>query len=112
MTRATGLDTHIVRTTHPLVSHLLDAGLLSPDPHGLGAEVGDDLQVHDRHGVPVRGLYCLGPLLPGHLWETTAVPELRTAPAALATTLRAEVPSSVRRKGDGLARELLLSAGL
>ncbi|MBD9478630.1 FAD/NAD(P)-binding protein [Pseudoxanthomonas sp. PXM02] len=110
--RATGLDTDIVRTTHPLVSHLVDAGLLTPDPHGLGVEVGDDLQVRDRHGTTVRGLYCLGPLLRGRLWEITAVPELRSAAAALASTLRAGVPSSVRRKGDGLARELLLSAGL
>lgn len=108
--RATGLDTDIVRTTHPLVSHLVDAGLLVADPHGLGAEVGDDLQVLDRHRAPVRGLYCLGPLLRGHLWEITAVPELRTAAAALATTLRARSTSSVRR--NGLARELLLSAGL
>lgn len=108
--RATGLDTDIVRTTHPLVSHLVDAGLLVPDPHGLGAEVGDDLQVLDRQGAPVRGLYCLGPLLRGHLWEITAVPELRTAAAALATTLRREASPSVRR--HGLARELLLSAGL
>jgi uncharacterized NAD(P)/FAD-binding protein YdhS len=108
--RATGLDTDIVRTTHPLVSHLVDAGLLVPDPHGLGAEVGDDLQVLDRQGAPVRGLYCLGPLLRGHLWEITAVPELRTAAAALATTLRKQTSPSVRR--HGLARERLLSAGL
>lgn len=108
--RATGLDTDIVRTTHPLVSHLLESGLLAADPHGLGVEVGDDLQVRDRHGAPVRGLYCLGPLLRGQLWEITAVPELRTAAAALATTLKAGTSSAQRR--HGLARELLLSAGL
>lgn len=110
--RATGLDTDIVRTTHPLVSHLVDAGLIVPDRHGLGMEVGDDLQVRDRHGAPVRGLYCLGPLLRGHAWEITAVPELRTAAAGLATTLRARTSTTVRRNGEGLARELLLSAGL
>jgi uncharacterized NAD(P)/FAD-binding protein YdhS len=110
--RATGLDTDIVRTTHPLVSHLQEAGLLAADPHGLGVEVGDDLQVRDRHGVPVRGLYCLGPLLRGQLWEITAVPELRAAAAALATTLRTRSATSVRRTGAGLARELVLSAGL
>ena len=110
--RATGLDTDIVRTTHPLVSHLVEAGLVVPDLHGLGVEVGDDLQVQDRHGAPVRGLYCLGPLLRGRLWEITAVPELRTAAAALATTLRAGTTLPMRRNGDGLARELLLSAGL
>ena len=110
--RATGLDTDIVRTTHPLVSHLVEAGLVVPDPHGLGVEVGDDLHVQDRHGAPVRGLYCLGPLLRGHLWEITAVPELRVAAAALATTLRVRTARPSRRYGGGLARERLLSAGL
>lgn len=111
--RATGLDTDIVRTTHPLVSHLLEAGLLSADPHGLGVEVDGGLQVRDRHGEPVRGLYCLGPLLRGHLWEITAVPELRTAANLLATRLRS-TGRDLRQvhRGGGLARELALSAGL
>jgi len=110
--RATGLDTDIVRTTHPLVSHLLEAGLLAADPNGLGVEVGDDLQVRDRHGDVVRGLYCLGPLLRGHLWEITAVPELRTAAGALATRLRSTGRDLRHAPRGGLARELALSAGL
>lgn len=109
--RATGLDTDIVRSTHPLVSHLVEAGLLAADPHGLGVQAGDDLQVRDRQGDVVRGLFCLGPLLRGQLWEMTAVPELRASAAALAMRLREAPHAGVARRG-AVARELALSAGL
>lgn len=109
--RATGLDTDIVRSTHPLISHLYEAGLLAADPHGLGVEAGDDLQVRDRNGDTVRGLFCLGPLLRGQSWEITAVPELRAAAAALAVRLRETAHAGVPRRG-AVARELALSAGL
>lgn len=115
--RATGLDTDIVRTTHPLVSHLHESGLIETDPHGLGVRVSSEWEVVDRQGDTVPGLYCLGPLLRGHLWEITAVPELRVAARALAQRLRADRSSSVdravphRRVGE-LGRELALSGGL
>ena len=109
--RATGLDTDIVRSTHPLVSHLVEAGLLAADPHGLGVQADDDLQVHDRQGEVVRGLFCLGPLLRGQLWEITAVPELRAAAAALAVRLQETPRAGIARRG-AVARELALSAGL
>ncbi len=111
--RATGLDTDIVRTTHPLASHLLESGLIAPDPHGLGMRVDADLQALDRHGEPVRGLYGLGPLLRGHLWEITAVPELRAAAGELAARLASEAAQAgAPPRSGGLARELALSVGL
>ncbi len=88
--RATGLDTDIERTSHPLVATLRDAGLLGADPLGLGVDVDERLQVRDRSGSAVPGLYCLGPLLRGQLWEITAVPELRAAARTLATRLLAQ----------------------
>lgn len=111
--RATGLDTDIVRTTHPLTSHLRESGLLGADAHGLGVVVADDLEVIDAQGLRVPGLYCLGPLLRGQLWEITAVPELRDAARTLADTLRAarnagHPVSHVR----SLQRELVLSRGI
>jgi uncharacterized NAD(P)/FAD-binding protein YdhS len=95
--RATGLDTDITRTTHPLVSHMLDAGLLQPDRHGLGIAVDEALTVRDAAGRPVPGLSCLGPLLRGHLWEITAVPELRAAAGALAQRLSGDRARDDRR---------------
>ncbi|HET6396168.1 MAG TPA: FAD/NAD(P)-binding protein [Pseudoxanthomonas sp.] len=96
LVRATGLDTDIERTSHPLVGQLRDAGLVSADPHGLGLRANGALEVLDRHGAPVRGLYCLGPLLRGLLWEITAVPELRVAARQLAGQLLAAPAASPR----------------
>ncbi|MEL1263325.1 FAD/NAD(P)-binding protein [Pseudoxanthomonas putridarboris] len=109
--RATGLDTDVLRTTHPLASHLREAGLISADEQGLGVNVADDFEVLDHHGDRVPGLYCLGPLLRGHLWEITAVPELRTAAKALAQGLQSESLAAANSRGQSrsLERELVLS---
>ena len=87
LVRATGLDTDVERTSHPLVGQLRDAGTISADPFGLGLRATPQFEVLDRHAAPVRGLYCIGPLLRGQLWEITAVPELRVAARQLAQQL-------------------------
>ncbi|WP_202839534.1 FAD/NAD(P)-binding protein [Luteimonas saliphila] len=94
MVRATGLDTDIERTTHPLVTHLREAGQIRADPLGFGIEVDEDFSVIDNAGRAVSGLYCLGPLLRGHLWEITAIPELRDAAGLLAQRLMARERSA------------------
>lgn len=101
--RATGLDTDVDRTSDPLVSSLREAGLVSPDPLGLGLDVDAGLRVQDAAGQPVDGLYCVGPLLRGRLWEITAVPELRVATRQLVTHLlagnaRGEAKAQAKRR--------------
>lgn len=102
LVRATGLDTDIERTSHPLVSQLRDAGTLGADPFGLGVRANARLQVLDRRGDVVDGLYCLGPLLRGQLWEITAVAELRVAAHQLAAQLLS--PAAVRSMREPLVR--------
>jgi uncharacterized NAD(P)/FAD-binding protein YdhS len=112
--RATGLDTDILRTTHPLASHLREAGLISADEHGLGVNTTDDFEVLDQHGNSIPGLYCIGPLLRGHLWEITAVPELRTAAKTLSQRLlqlRDSTTTNAHAQVRSLERELVLSKG-
>ena len=109
--RATGLDTDILRTTHPLASHLREAGLISADAQDLGVNVTDDLEVLGHHESPISGLYCLGPLLRGHLWEITAVPELRTAAKTLSLRLRSRASATANVRARTLERELVLSRG-
>jgi uncharacterized NAD(P)/FAD-binding protein YdhS len=109
--RATGLDTDVLRTTHPLASHLREAGLISADTQGLGVNVTDDLEVLDQHDDRIPGLYCLGPLLRGHLWEITAVPELRTAAKTLSQRLRSSEPTTANVRARTLEHELVLSRG-
>lgn len=102
--RATGFDTDLERTSHPLVAQLRDAGMLSADPLGLGINASPRLEALDGNGAPVRGLYALGPLLRAQLWEITAVPELRVAARALAKQLlasaAASAAASARQSGE------------
>lgn len=85
--RATGLDSDIQRTGHGLIAQLRDAGLACADDLGLGLHCDADFAVLDPHRRPVPGLFALGPLLRGQLWEITAVPELRRAAITLADRL-------------------------
>lgn len=101
--RATGFDTDIERTTHPLIAHLRESGLISADPLGLGLNASERYEALDANGAPVRGLYCLGPLLRGRLWEITAVPELRVAARALARQLSAAAEGAQRPAQVALA---------
>jgi uncharacterized NAD(P)/FAD-binding protein YdhS len=55
-----------------------------PDPLGLGIETLPDGRVLAADGTPTPGLYAIGPLLKGVLWETTAIPEIRVQAHALA----------------------------
>jgi uncharacterized NAD(P)/FAD-binding protein YdhS len=75
------------RLSDPLVAGLLAQGLARPELSGLAT---------DAHGALIgaageasRWLYTLGPLRKGQLWESTAVPELRTQARDLATILLA-----------------------
>ncbi|HYG06252.1 MAG TPA: FAD/NAD(P)-binding protein [Stenotrophomonas sp.] len=99
--RATGLDTDIDRTSDPLIAGMREAGLLQADPLGLGVVVDADFRVRDAAGRTLPGLYCIGPLLRGMLWEITAVPELRVAARTLARQLlepaRVTTPRSLLR---------------
>ncbi|GHH54798.1 MULTISPECIES: FAD/NAD(P)-binding protein [Gammaproteobacteria] len=96
--RATGLDTDVDRTSDPLVSSLREGGLVRPDPLGLGLEVDPSLHVLDAAGAPVKGLYCVGPLLRGALWEITAVPELRVAARGLVRHLLEDAGGAANRR--------------
>lgn len=112
--RATGLDTDIVRTTHPLISHLHESGLISADALGLGINVTDSFETIDHEGHHVPHLYCLGPLLRAKLWEITAVPELRAAAKTIAARLLSREASASGIRGGqlrSLEKELALSRG-
>jgi uncharacterized NAD(P)/FAD-binding protein YdhS len=93
--RATGLDTDITRTTHPLMQHLVATGTVAPDPLGLGLRVTAASEVIDARERTVAGLYCVGALARGESWEMTGIAELRTAVHALAKRLRAPAAAHV-----------------
>jgi uncharacterized NAD(P)/FAD-binding protein YdhS len=83
----TGPDTSLDHTRDPLLRSLRDAGLLQPDPLGLGVEVTDVFQLRDIHGNPNPRLYALGPMCKAAAWEITAVPDIRKQTQRLAAEL-------------------------
>ena len=60
----------------PLIESLVSQGAASVDAHRLGLAVQPNGQALGRGGAPTPGLFALGPLCQGSLWEITAVPEI------------------------------------
>ncbi|HCT80245.1 MAG TPA: hypothetical protein DGT23_27530 [Micromonosporaceae bacterium] len=70
----------------PLVRSLVADGLAQPGPYGLGLDVDEHGALRGRSQRP-PSIYTLGPPRRGHLWETTAAPEIRAQARALAIHL-------------------------
>ncbi|MEW9570411.1 FAD/NAD(P)-binding protein [Rhodanobacter sp. Si-c] len=85
--QATGLDTAAAYAEHTLLSHLLQDGLAVADPLQLGVTARPDGRLLNAHGEVQPGLYAIGSLLRGNLWECTAMPEIRAAAHVLSQTL-------------------------
>jgi uncharacterized NAD(P)/FAD-binding protein YdhS len=60
----------------PLIRDLIEKKLVRSDPHGLGLIVEGNGQVLSENSQPCPGLFAVGPLCQGSLWEITAVPEI------------------------------------
>lgn len=83
----TGADGHPARMASPLVRQCLADGLLAADACGLGFAAEADGTLHDGGGQPQAGLFGLGVMLRGTLYECTAVPDLRAQAETLAERL-------------------------
>jgi uncharacterized NAD(P)/FAD-binding protein YdhS len=83
---------------HPLLARLEAAGLCAPGPLGLGVATDGGGRLLDRSGRPTD-IFTLGPLRRGELWETTAVPEIRTQAFALADRIAAAYEPAARVAG-------------
>jgi uncharacterized NAD(P)/FAD-binding protein YdhS len=88
----------------PLIESLFDQALARPDPHRLGLVVERNGQVLGAGGEPTEGLFAIGPLCQGTLWEITAVPEIvaQADEAAQSLAFLREAPAKAERI-DGLA---------
>lgn len=75
-----GSDTHLARLDSPLLKQLLARQLIQADALGQGIEAAPN-------GIISERLYTLGPALKGVLWESTAMPEIRTQAQQLAARL-------------------------
>ena len=83
----TGPDDNTAATQPPLAS-LVARGLARPGPHGMGIDTDADTgQLLSEAGALVPNIYAIGPLRRGTLWESTAIPEIRTEARRLAALL-------------------------
>lgn len=83
----TGPEGDVRHLGDPLLSSLLAAGDVRPDPMGLGLDTDADLTLLRADGTPLTGVSLVGPLLKGTFWEATAVPELRVHAARAAKAI-------------------------
>ena len=101
----TGPSADIGRTTDPLLRHLIATGLAVVGPHRLGLAVDPRGQLVGPDGSARPGLFALGLLRRGTVFETTAIPEIRAQALALASFLAAAVPPRFRA-GDGASSDV------
>jgi uncharacterized NAD(P)/FAD-binding protein YdhS len=72
-----------------LVRNLLARGLIIPDRLHIGLVTTSNYLVLNTNNQPTQGLYALGSLLKGRLYESVAVPELRLQTADIANIIGA-----------------------
>jgi uncharacterized NAD(P)/FAD-binding protein YdhS len=80
----TGPGRDPARTSNPFLLSLLEAGIARSDVLRLGLETDANDQVVSANGEPNPGLFALGPVAMGRLYEIVAVPDLRVQCAAVA----------------------------
>lgn len=83
----TGPCSDVARGGTPFLRHLVDVGIATPHPLGLGVAVDDRGALIGADGRPSPAVHTLGPLRRGHLFESTAMPEIRVQAADLAAEL-------------------------
>jgi uncharacterized NAD(P)/FAD-binding protein YdhS len=62
-------------------------GAIQPDEMDMGIQVAPDFSVIEQNGKESQILFAIGPALKGTLWESSAVPELRSQTFRVAETL-------------------------
>ena len=97
----TGADGSVRTNADPLVMNLLESGLARPGMLDLGFAT-DTAGRLAAAGATPAAIWAIGPLRRGQLWESTAIPEIRSQAADLAQSVVAALPSPklVRRARD------------
>jgi uncharacterized NAD(P)/FAD-binding protein YdhS len=94
----TGPRDRVQRREGALLLDLLTAERTRPGPLGLGLDTDHDGRLLDAAGAVQPGLWTLGALRRGQLYESTAIPEIRTQARDIAALLLAELPTLADRR--------------
>jgi uncharacterized NAD(P)/FAD-binding protein YdhS len=87
----TGPSLRVGLAGDPLLASLLAAGHVRPGPFELGLDHDSRGALVAADGRPTCAVYGIGPVRKGHLWETTAIPEIRAQAFELADLLTAQL---------------------
>lgn len=94
----TGPQSRFSKSNIPLFENLLARSVISVDDMDMGIRVDDDFAVLGKQRSPVGNMFAIGPLLKGTLWETTAVPELRSQAMRVAQVMLDQKPASLEEE--------------
>jgi len=86
----------------PLWANLLAAEVASLHPCGVGVRLTPDGYLIDAAGSTVPNIVCIGAIRQGEEWETTAIPEIRSQAAAIATLLADGASDQPTRRAPSL----------
>lgn len=79
----TGPVTDLTHSGDPLLEQLLQSGTAASGPLKMGLETNDFGELINSQGQVQKGLFAIGSLRKGNLWETTALREIRQQAEAL-----------------------------
>lgn len=88
---ATGMEKRLTRAPGALLPALQARGLVRPGPHAIGIDTTAEGQLVGADANAVAGLWTLGALRIGSLWESIAMPELRGQAERVAAQVRASL---------------------
>lgn len=83
----TGPQENYLPSNSKLLNDMLAQGLIEPDEMNMGIKVQQNFAVVDCMGRASESIYALGSIMKGTLWESIAVPELRSQAFRLAETI-------------------------
>lgn len=108
--QATGLRLDATTTVDPLIAQLVADHLAHPDTVGLGLHADSIGRLCDENGKTTTGLYLIGALLRGSVWECAAYAEIRTLARQIAQDLISGASGTARKSRatpiSGLSRNL------
>ncbi|HXW78693.1 MAG TPA: FAD/NAD(P)-binding protein [Acidimicrobiales bacterium] len=106
LVNCTGPDPVVFRDDQVLMNTLRARGLAIPGAHGIGVATSRTGNVLDSGGHPVEWLWAIGPLRQGDLYESTAVPEIRSQAHDVAGEIRRWLEANVAVKRDSNRAQL------
>lgn len=94
----TGPKESYVPSESTLFNNLFARGAVQADEMNMGLKIAPNFEVLDGEGKPSDVLFALGAIMKGTLWESVAVPELRSQAFRVAENIVAQLAEKAAKK--------------